>query len=75
MEPIAWWNLKVIETRGQINVLQFSGGSLCDISLNAPGFARGVQLLSTSIRERLYHRPSVTRHVTRGKGGFVPPNV
>ena len=75
MEPIAWRHLKVIKARGQINILQLSGGSLRDVRLNTFALARGVQVLSTSIRERLYHWPSVTRHVTRGKREFVPPNA
>ena len=69
VEPIAWRYPEVIEIRGQINILQLSRRSLRHVRRYAPTLARGVKLLRTSVRERLYHRPIVTRHVTRGKCG------
>ena len=75
MEPVAGWHSKIIEARSEIDILELSSGSPCDVSWNALPFARGVELLSTPIRERLDHGPSVTRHVTRGNRLIVPHNV
>ena len=75
MEPVARWHSEIIEARSEINILELSSGSLCDVSRNAFPFARGVELLSTPVRERLDHSLSVTRHVTRGNCLVVPHNA
>jgi hypothetical protein len=55
MEPVARWHSEIIEARSEINILELSSGSLCDVGRNAFPFARGVELLSTPVRERLDH--------------------
>jgi hypothetical protein len=75
MEPIAWRHPEVINIRGQINILQLSRSALRNVRRYAPTLARDVKLLRTSVRERLYHQLSVTRHVTRGNRGVVPHNA
>jgi len=75
MEPVARRHPEIIEARSEINILKLPSGSLCDVSRNAFPFARGVELLSAPVRERLDHRSIVTRHVTRGNRLVVPHNA
>ena len=75
MKPVARWHSKIIEACSEINILELSSGSPCDVSRNALPFARRVELLSTPIRERLDHDLSVTRHVTRGNHLIVAHNA
>jgi hypothetical protein len=67
MEPVTRWNPEVIKTRGQVDILELSSGPLRDVSRDTPALAGGVDLLSATVCERLYHWMIVTRHVTHGK--------
>lgn len=67
MEPITGWNTQVVNARSKIDILELSSRSLRNVWWDPPRFAKGVQLLGTTISERLYHLTNVTRHVTRGK--------
>jgi len=67
MEPVTRWNPEVIKTRGQVNILELSSSLRRNLSRETPALAGGVDILSATVCERLYHRLSVMRHVTRCK--------
>jgi hypothetical protein len=75
MEPVARRHSQIIDARSEINILKLSSSSLRNVGWNAFPFARGVELLSTPVRERLDHQRSVTRHVTSGNRVIVPHNA
>jgi hypothetical protein len=67
MKPVVRRHLEIVEARSEINILELSSSSLCDVSWNPLPFARGVELLSTPIRERFDHDSSVTRRIRGGR--------
>ena len=67
MEPVARWNSKVVKACGQINILEFPSSPFRHVRRDTLALTGGVQLLSATVCERLYHWTSVMRHVTRSK--------
>ena len=67
VKPIAGRYLQVVQPNGEIQILQLSSCSSGDFRRKPLGPSGGVQILGTSVPERLDHRRTVLCHVTHVK--------
>ncbi len=65
VQAVPRWNFQIIESCGQVDVLQFANGSPEYIGRETLGLAADEELLGAFIRKRLDHLGSVPCHVTR----------
>lgn len=52
MEPIARWHSEVVQVRGEVNVLQLSGGPFRNVSRDPFAPAVGVKLARATVCKR-----------------------
>jgi len=64
MEPVTGWNLQIIQSTSQIQILELTRSPFGNIRRKPLRFARGVQFLGALICERPDHPSSVYCHVT-----------